>query len=235
MTTISFLPAAVLIAASATSLTRAADRTVSLTPEHVAREWTMTDSSAWKAVPDPSGGALELFGESAYKPEVRSPLNIALLNDSGVGDFTLELEALQTGKEYGHRDLCLFFGFQNPTQFYYVHMASAADEHAHNIFLVDKAPRRAIATTTTKGIEWGSTNSWHHIKLERSVKEGAIRVYFNDLAKPIMTAQDKTFGVGSIGVGSFDDTGKFRAIHLNAPAIAKSHVEFPKNPSPTKP
>ena len=235
MRIISFVPAVVLIAAGATSLTRAADRTVSLTPDHVAREWTMTDSSAWKAVPDPSGGALELFKDSAYKPEVRSPLNIALLKDSGVGDFTLELEALQTGKEYGHRDLCLFFGFQSPTQFYYVHMASAADEHAHNIFLVDKAPRRAIAATTTKGIEWGTTNSWHHIKLERSVKEGTIRVYFNDLNKPIMTAQDKTFAEGAIGVGSFDDTGKFRSIHLKAPAFASTHIEFPKKPEATKP
>lgn len=212
----------------------AADRIVSLSPEHVSREWTMSDSSAWKSVHDAMGDAIELFKQSDYKPDVRSPLNIALLRDSWVGDFTLNLEALQTSKEYGHRDLCLFFGFQNPTQFYYVHMATAADDHAHNIFLVDHAPRRAIAGTTTKGIDWG-TNAWHHIRLERSLGEGAIRVYFDDLAKPIMTAQDKTFGEGAIGVGSFDDTGKFRAIHLHAPRISKTHIEFPKPPISKQP
>lgn len=194
----------------------------------------MTDSAAWKSVHDSSGDAIELFKQSNYKPEVRSPLNIALMKDSSVGDFTLNLEALQTSKEYGHRDLCLFFGFQSPTQFYYVHMATAADEHAHNIFLVDHAPRRAIATSTTKGIDWG-TNVWHHLKLERSLKDGAIRVYFDDFAKPIMTAQDKTFGEGAIGVGSFDDTGMFRAIHLHAPKISKTRLEFPKPPIAKQP
>ena len=203
------------------------ERSLVLDAAHVTREWTMTDSAAWKSVHDSSGDAIELFKQSAYKPEVRSPLNIALLNDSSVGDFTLNLEALQTSKEYGHRDLCLFFGFQSPTQFYYVHMATAADEHAHNIFLEDHAPRRALATSTTKGIDWG-TNVWHHLKLERSLKDGAIRVYFDDLSKPIMTAQDKTFGEGAIGIGSFDDTGKFRSIHLHAPKISKTRIEFPK-------
>ena len=29
-------------------------------------------------------------------------------------DFVLEADLLQTGRQYGHRDLCLFFGFVSP-------------------------------------------------------------------------------------------------------------------------
>ena len=37
--------------------------------------------------------------------------------------------------------------------------------------------------------------------------DGSIRVFFDDMSEPIMIAEDKTFGAGYIGFGSFDDTG----------------------------
>ncbi len=36
---------------------------------------------------------------------------------------------------------------------------------------------------------------------------GSIEVFFDNMDKPIMRAQDKTFLSGGIGFGSFDDTG----------------------------
>ena len=76
--------------------------------------------------------------------------------------------------------MCLFFGFQSPTNFYYTHLASAADDHAHNIFIVNGAPRIRIATETTQGVNWGH-GQWHKIRLERQLSDGSIKVYFDDL------------------------------------------------------
>jgi hypothetical protein len=35
-------------------------------------------------------------------------------------------------------------------------------------------------------------------------------VFFDDMTKPVLTAQDKTLDHGWIGLGSFDDLGQFR-------------------------
>lgn len=188
-------------------------------------QFEFSDPAAWRLSEGDGRGVLELFGQSAYRPRVRSPFNIALIRDLEVGDFVLEAELLQTGKDYGHRDMCLFFGAKDPANFYYVHLATAADSHAHNIFLVNDAPRVAIAQRTTKGIDWGR-GQWHKVRIERTLKDGKIRVFFDDLTKPIMMAEDRHFDYGRIGFGSFDDTGKVRSIRVWAPGKAPKRRGF---------
>src|SRR5687768_2093488 len=193
------------------------------------KEFQPTDPSAWKYSKEEKDGALELAAQSKYKPEVRSPVNIALLKDKVFGDFILEADLIQTGREYGHRDMCIFFGFQNPKQFYYAHMATKADPNAHNIFIVNNEPRKNIAKTTTTGVNWG-LNIWHKVRLERKLSDGTIKVFFDDMTIPIMVAEDKNFGPGLIGFGSFDDTGKIDNIRIWGPKLeeAKIKADFPK-------
>jgi hypothetical protein len=193
------------------------------------QDFVMTDAEAWKYAKEDEGGALELAAQSKYKPEVRSPVNIALIEGKVFGDFILEADLIQTGREYGHRDMCLFFAFQNSKQFYYTHIATKADPNAHNIFIVNNEPRKNIAKTTTTGVNWG-LNIWHKVRLERKLAEGTVKVYFDDMTIPIMVAEDKTFGAGLIGFGSFDDTGKVDNIRIWGPKLeeGKGKVEFPK-------
>ena len=186
----------------------------------------MTDSAAWKYSKEEKGGALELAAQSNYKPEVRSPVNISLIKDKVFGDFIMEADLIQTGSEYGHRDMCLFFGFQNPKQFYYAHIATKADPNAHNVFIVNDKPRKNIAKTTTTGVNWG-LNIWHKVKLERKVSDGSIKVYFDDMTIPIMVAEDKNFGPGFIGFGSFDDTGKVDNVKIWGPAAGREKIAQP--------
>ena len=101
------------------------------------RTSSFSDSAAWRE----NAGELELHKQSEYHPPQRSPRNLALLDTVAVSSFVLELEAQQTGREYGHRDLCVFLGYQNESQYYYAHIATAPDERAHNLFLVNQADR----------------------------------------------------------------------------------------------
>lgn len=169
--------------------------------------WTMTDASAWKLVEEDGDGKLSLHGKSDYEPPVRSPHNIARVKDVNVSDFVLDVDAKQTGREYGHRDLCFFFGYQDPAHYYYVHLATKADAHANSIFLVNGEPRVSIAQKRTDGTDW--SEGYHHIRIERNTETGTIKVYFNDMENPVMETVDKTFLHGTIGLGSFDDTGNF--------------------------
>ena len=190
------------------------------------RLWFTTPDN-WK-VPAVRGKSFIEFksNPTKYKYKVRSPLTIGLIRDVEVKDFELEAELQQTGKEYGHRDMCVFYGFKDRSHFYYTHIASVTDPHAHNCFIVNDQPRTKISHETTQGHKW-STQDWHQVRLVREHASGKIEVYVNDMKKPIMRATDKTFDWGRIGFGSFDDAGRVRNVRLYAPESRKSKAGDP--------
>jgi hypothetical protein len=181
--------------------------------------WKPTDSKAWKVIDTKEGKSYSQFAQSKYKPKHRSPLNYSLIKDVIVGDFVFEAKVQSTGKDVAHRDMCVFFGWQSPEKFYYVHMAKKADDRANQVFIVNDKERVKISKSSTEGTKW--TDGWHSVKVVRKVKDGTIEVYFDDMKKPIMTATDKTFVWGQVGVGSFDDTGNWRAVKLHGVKVDK--------------
>ncbi|HMP02365.1 MAG TPA: hypothetical protein PKD86_09095 [Gemmatales bacterium] len=180
-----------------------------------------TDRAAWRLADHEGRRVLELFQASRFQPPHRSPLSLALIDDLRVGSFVLDVECMQTSRDYPHRDLVFVLGYQAPAEYYYVHIAAKADDHANNIFLVHQAPRRKIGVTTNDGNDWGQ-NQWRKVRVRRDVAEGTIEVFFDDMSKPIMTALDRTLGPGLVGIGSFDDTGRFAQVRLRGPALAPS-------------
>ncbi len=178
-----------------------------------ALRWEPTDPKAWKVIDTKDGKAFSQHAQSKYKPPHRSPLNIALVKDLVVGGFVLEAKCRSTVKDYGHRDLCVFFGHQGPDRFYYVHLAKKADDRANQVFVVNKADRKKISKTSTDGTAW--TDGWHDIKVVR--KGASIEVFFD--GKKVMTAEDDTFKWGRVGVGSFDDTGDWRDVKVYRTAV----------------
>lgn len=180
--------------------------------ERGAQRWTMTDPDAWEIVNEDGNRVLSLSRASQYRPEVQSPSSIARIEDLELTDFVLEARMKQTGREYDHRDLCLFFGYQDPSHFYYVHLASRADAHANSIFLVNGSPRVSIATERTQGTDWGIV--YHKVRVVRNAVSGAIEVFFDDMTRPVMRAVDKTFLTGGVGVGSFDDVGRMDDVRV---------------------
>lgn len=188
-----------------------------------------SDPRSWRHHPGEHGqpGDLELVGGSTYRPPFRSPLAIALLKDLVVGDFDLDVDLLQTGRDYGHRDLCIVFAFESPQRFCYLHLAPAPDAHAHNLFLVCDAPRVALAPVPAHGIDWGH-GEWHHVHLERRLADGSMRVFWDHATEPLLVATDRTLGFGRVGLGSFDDRGRMRDLEIRAPAARRP--DGPANP-----
>ncbi|MEQ8762662.1 MAG: hypothetical protein RL885_01960 [Planctomycetota bacterium] len=197
------------------------------TEETLEKAFEFSDPDAFRVIEVDEEPVLDLHQASKYRAAVRSPFGIALIKDVEFGSFVMTCQLMQTGREYGHRDTCLFFGFEKPTRFYYVHMASQADPNAHNIFRVEDAPRTNIAKKTTGGVKWGQ-EVWHDVKIERDVEKGTIRVYFDDMDEPIMIAEDKTFTWGRVGFGSFDDTGRMRNLRITGQMRRVKGDAFPK-------
>ena len=123
------------------------------------KDFVFTDPTAWRLSKEGDNSSLELFGKSKYNPKHRSPFNIALLKDKLFGDFVLDVELQSTVKPYPHQEQCLFFGFEATNKFYYTHMAVKpdpikAESHAHDIFIVNDAPRLALAKEISNGVTW---------------------------------------------------------------------------------
>ncbi len=188
--------------------------------------WQTTDPDnvdpVWKIIEvgKPGNHALRVTGTSKYQPPHRSPHSIALLKDVVVGDFELSARVQETNVDAGpHRDLCVFWGYQDPSHFYYVHFGAQADPHACQIFIVNDAPRKMITMHEAKGTPW--TEGWHTVKVVRHIDDGTIDVYFDDMTKPFMTAKDKNFTWGQVGIGTFDDHGNFDDITLRGVRVER--------------
>ena len=182
--------------------------------------WQPSDPAAWKIETKSDGNSYSQFTQSKVKTPHRSPFNMSLVKDVIVNDFVLEATLVSTAKDGPHRDMCLFFGFQDPAHFYYAHLATKADDNTHHhIFIVNKADREKITIKRTDGVPWD--DKWHKVKVVLTVDNGKIEVYFDDMKTPIMTATDKTFTGGQIGVGSFDDTGNWKNVVLHGNRVEK--------------
>lgn len=147
------------------------------------------------------------------RPPVRRPGEYALLKDhAAVGEFTVEAATLEPEVTI-NRDICLIFGYQDDTHFYYAHVSSNSDNKFHNIIMrVDGDSRTRInieqdpAPRLSKG--------WRTIKI-RHQADGAISVFVDDLSMPIMTAADTAYPVGKIGFGAFDDRAAFATLSVD--------------------
>ncbi len=180
--------------------------------ERGSNNWETSDDAAWYLLKD---GENQVFGlnkrTSNYQPKVRSPHNIALIKDIKLSDFVLIFKVRSTKDTGDHRDCCVFFGYQDPTNFYYAHLGAKPDPASGQIMIVKDAPRTPL-TENTKNVPWD--DQWHTVKVVRDSEEGTIKVFFDDMEKPHMTAVDKTFGKGRIGIGSFDDMNDFDDVKL---------------------
>lgn len=198
------LAAAVLIgnaAAEPLGLADARDQLVLLRPEN----WKVGEVGGRKCL------ILHTAGEQ--RPPVRRPGEFALLKaDAPVGAFTLAAATLEPDTTI-NRDVCLIFGYRDDTHFYYAHVSSNSDNKVHNVIMrVDGDSRARI--NLEKDPEARLKSGWTTIKVRHGA-DGSIKVFVDDMKKPLMTADDTTYPVGKIGFGAFDDRAAFATLSLD--------------------
>ncbi|MEM9828163.1 MAG: hypothetical protein AAF958_16345 [Planctomycetota bacterium] len=171
------------------------------------KRWQLLDPKTWRIRKHSDGHSFEITArKSQYKPPTRSPGHVALVKDLKVGNCEIRFRVRSTKDTGNHRDCCVFFSYQNPSQFYYVHLGAKPDPHSGQIMIVDEAPRKAL-TKNEKKTPWD--DDWHEVLVRRNIETGLIEVFFDDMTTPHMSVTDKTFGEGQVGIGSFDDLNEF--------------------------
>ena len=177
--------------------------------------WQPNDPAHWRVVGDKESTVYELT--AAGEPgQVRAPTSWSLWTGHDVASFEFSGRVrCHTDPATKVRDMCVFFHYQDPEHFYYVHFAGSSDE-VHNIIgLVDGADRVKInAEPAGTSVFRLTDRGWHTFKVVCDAQSGEIRAYLDDMTEPILTARDRTLGHGLVGVGSFDDTGTFDDLKL---------------------
>lgn len=177
------------------------------------KRWELTDEKAWTRRQVDGNYVFGLNKrKSDYKPEFRSPHNIALIKGLELSDFVITFKVKSTLDTGNHRDCCIFFCHQDANHFYYCHAGAKPDPHSGQIMIVNEAARLAL-TKNTNLTPW-KNDTWHQVKLTRRAKDGLIKVYFDDMKNPYMEVADTTFAKGQIGIGSFDDRNDFDDIKV---------------------
>lgn len=176
-------------------------------------EWTLDGSGAW-AIKD---GLLVLEKAGVPSGPIRRPAALAILKTPKLGDATLDVEIRSDAPEdVIRRDLLLVAGWESPTRLYYVHLSAVRDAVHNGIFVVDGADRKRIDDRSDRPAL--KDRAWHRARLVRTPATGRIEVFVDGESAPIMTATDRSIPGGRMGVGSFDDTGAFRAIRVQGTA-----------------
>ncbi|MEZ6064678.1 MAG: hypothetical protein R3B90_02975 [Planctomycetaceae bacterium] len=178
--------------------------------------WSSPDPVAFRLTEIDGNHVIDQFQQSQVRTPVRSPFNRALVSDVVVGSFQLDLKFRSTARDYPHRSLCLFFGFQDPAHMYYVHFGQKTDDHANQIFIVNDAPRTKISTKTTPSTPWTTSGT---TPASSAMSRPARSKSTSTTWRHRSCAVDKTFEWGRVGVGSFDDTGLFDDVVLRGAAV----------------
>lgn len=177
--------------------------------------WQPNVPENWKVVEKDGSKVYELISPGK-QGEIRAPTSWSILSEHDITSFvfTGRLKCM-TEASNPHRDMCLFFHFQDPSHFYYVHFSASSDS-AHNIIgLVNGADRVKINSEPPGDSVFRLTDmDWHRFKVTYDAATGDIKAFLDNMDTPILTARDKTLTHGHVGVGSFDDTGHFDDIAL---------------------
>jgi hypothetical protein len=185
--------------------------------------WELVDPESWKLEDHGLGKSLSIIQrESKYEPEYRSPKHIALIKELTAASFELTFKVKSTKNTGNHRDCCVFFNYQDPSHYYYVHLGAKPDPRSGQIMIVDGAPR--LALTENENLTPWSESDWHNVKLVRDSEQGTIKIYFDDMEKPHMQVDENRFSkAGRIGLGSFDDMDAFDQVQIRSlkPSVKK--------------
>jgi len=177
--------------------------------------WKPKDPSHWRVAQE-EGALVYQLTAPGEQGKVRAPSSWSLLKDFDVTSFVFTGRIkCKTDPAVNQRDICIFFHFQDPIHFYYVHFSASSDENHNVIAIVNGKDRMKINREPPGQSIYRLTDlKFHEFKVTCDAATGEIKAYLDDLATPILTAADKTLVHGLVGVGSFDDTGSFADIKL---------------------
>lgn len=176
--------------------------------------WQMLTPASWHIRDEEGAAVLVLRKPGEQRPPVRRPSEYALLRGKTWQDVTVtaRVRTLRPAKVKG-RDVCILFGVQDETHFYYTHLSNDSNGKTHNVIMKVKGNKR-FPIMREKRPEARLTGAWHTARIFHG-KNGTIKVWLDDMETPLMTAVDTDYPSGAIGLGAFDDPAEFDDVQVS--------------------
>lgn len=186
--------------------------------------WEQRPGSRWEwmELEDDEGGKVrQVYALTEIGPpgRIRAPMAWSLVRDLEVEEVVLTAHGrVATPVSVPGRDLILFFGWQGPEQFYYVHF-SAENSAVHNVVMRVNGSDREKLPHLVQPVPRLLSDGFHTIRIWHQPDTGDIIAWCDDMDVPIMHARDeeRTFRGGRVGIGSFDDLGWFDWFEVRVP------------------
>jgi hypothetical protein len=181
--------------------------------EAFGRSWSVPVASDWSIVQEDGAQVLHLHQNRGPLPGPRRPIEFALTEMPKTGRVSLEADVMPLG-----RSLIIVFAYRDAAHFDYAHLSTdnAVTQQVHNgIFHVFGGERVRISSDRGPAA-FAANNRWYHVKLTRDGESGAVSVAVNGKAVPALSAVDVSLGAGKVGLGSFDETAKFKNVRITA-------------------
>ncbi|MCG8580724.1 MAG: DUF1080 domain-containing protein [Bacteroidales bacterium] len=188
------------------------------------KDFSFSDASKWIISKNGKPGkSLKCLGSGDYKSSHEGPVVVAVLNDFELSDFVVEMDVVQNGKDFSLLDFCIFFGIKDTEHYCYAQIASKADKKSHNVFMVKGDKPKRVGSVNEKGVIW-KMKEWQHIRMERTVDDKQIKVYFN--GELVLQCTDEAFDSGHIGFGSSNSALKIDNLKISASTFETNSKTF---------
>ena len=177
--------------------------------------WQPNFPDNWEAT-DFDGSKVYALTAQGERGEVAAPTSWSVIADHNMTSFEFSGRLKCMAEiDNPNRDLCIFFHYQDPTHFYYVHFSASSDERHNIIGLVNGADRVKINVEPAGSSVFRLTDKeWHTFKVTYETETGSMLAFLDDMDTPIVTSKGSVLGHGLVGIGSYDDTGYFDDIML---------------------
>lgn len=189
------------------------------TPDNLQRSEILNDTGVWEIKDLEKSRTVFHLKESGKPPTqpVRKPANILLLPIGEHEAFQIDVEIKTTVMDRKGADSIVVFGYQDENHFYYAHISNDSDNRTHHIIMKvegSKAIRTPIQNEKDPAPKLNG--DWQDLRVTRD-SEGTVAVFVGDMETPTLTAKDRTWLKGKIGIGSFNDPAMFDSIVLTVP------------------
>ena len=177
------------------------------------RTWMVPFASDWKVESGEGGPVFSLVQGREPLPGPRRPFNFALTDPGPYERLTVEGEMMAT-----KRSIIIVFAYRDEAHFDYAHLSTdtASKQPVHNgVFHVYGGERVRISAEAGPAA-FAEVDHWYKVRLDHDALAGTIRVTVDGREVPALAATDLSLGAGKTGIGSFDETGRFRNLRMTA-------------------
>jgi hypothetical protein len=175
--------------------------------------WLVRTVADWKTETASSGEVLNLNAPRPQEADPRAPVQYALLESQPLGCFTLDVELRSEIKSVS---LIVVYAWKDPLHFDYVHLSTdaARQQPVHNgVFHVYGGDRVRISNDEG-ACALANPSQWTKVRLVYDESTHLVETWIDGQLNPSLRAVDFSLGAGSIGLGSFFNTGSFRNFSL---------------------